>query len=185
MAKYEYSRPKYSEVAPKALPVAPPPPAILTPTLAQRIGNVLGFNSSAQRHIRETLHIYESCVSAAETHLPWAYSTVGLPDTFQTWFGFVQLHVWMVMVRLRAEGPQSKQVLEGLISHFFRDMEERMWATGVCVYNFNIGIYISESNNSTTIQYHFLNNRSMLNITLPNIRTSGLMESMLMDILEK
>ncbi|KNE60907.1 hypothetical protein AMAG_06667 [Allomyces macrogynus ATCC 38327] len=105
--------------------------SVLTPTFAQKIGTVLGLNSKAQTYQRETLYVYEQCAAGADAHLDWLVSEVGLPDTFQTWFSVTQVHVWMAMVRLRAEGPKGKEWIQGLVNHMFRDMEDRLWAMGI------------------------------------------------------
>ncbi|KAI9152470.1 Serine carboxypeptidase 3 [Blastocladiella emersonii ATCC 22665] len=103
----------------------------ITPAVAKRLAPVFGLQSKAQTHQRETLYMYERCSAAANAHLDWLIRDVGLPDTFQTWFGVTQVHVWMAMVRLRGEGPAGKDAIQGLVSHLFRDMEDRLWAMGI------------------------------------------------------
>lgn len=55
-----------------------------------------------------------------------------LPDNFQTWFSITQLHVWMLMVRLRAE-DHGKMYIQELVNRFFEDAEERIRLHGVRV----------------------------------------------------
>lgn len=58
----------------------------------------------------------------------------GLSDNYQTWFAITQLHVWMLMVRLRSEGS-GKLLIQELINRFFEDAEDRMFALGVVFSN--------------------------------------------------
>lgn len=60
----------------------------------------------------------------------------GLPDNFQTWFSVTHLHVWLLMVRIRAE-KNGKVFQQQLVNHFFHDIEDRMrynhkvWSKGL------------------------------------------------------
>ena len=50
-----------------------------------------------------------------------------LPPTFQSWFTITNLHVWMLTVRLRAlPDPIGKHYIQGLVDHFFLDLEDRV-----------------------------------------------------------
>lgn len=50
-----------------------------------------------------------------------------LPPTFQSWFSVTNLHVWMLTVRLRAlPEPLGKHYIQGLVDHFFIDVEDRI-----------------------------------------------------------
>jgi cytochrome b pre-mRNA-processing protein 3 len=50
-----------------------------------------------------------------------------LPPTFQSWFTITNLHVWLLTVRLRALPADSgKPAVQGLIDHFFLDVEDRI-----------------------------------------------------------
>jgi cytochrome b pre-mRNA-processing protein 3 len=52
-----------------------------------------------------------------------------LPPTFQSWFAVANLHVWMLTVRLRAlPEPVGKHYVQGLVDHFFLDVEDRIRA---------------------------------------------------------
>ena len=52
-----------------------------------------------------------------------------LPPTFQSWFTVTNLHVWLLTVRLRAlPATQGLNHIQGLIDHFFQDVEERVRA---------------------------------------------------------
>ena len=54
----------------------------------------------------------------------------GLPDNFSTWFAITQLHVWMMMVRLRPE-QHGRIYTQELVNRFFEDVEDRVRAHGV------------------------------------------------------
>jgi cytochrome b pre-mRNA-processing protein 3 len=50
-----------------------------------------------------------------------------LPPTFQSWFTVTNLHVWMLTTRLRAlPKPHAQAHIQGLIDHFFLDVEDRI-----------------------------------------------------------
>lgn len=50
-----------------------------------------------------------------------------LPPTFQSWFTVTNLHVWLLTVRLRAlQPPHGPNHIQGLIDHFFLDVEDRI-----------------------------------------------------------
>jgi len=52
-----------------------------------------------------------------------------LPPTFQSWFTIVNLHIWLLTVRLRAlPPPHGKIHVQALIDHFFLDVEDRIRA---------------------------------------------------------
>ncbi|KAI0915371.1 hypothetical protein AcV5_003862 [Taiwanofungus camphoratus] len=52
-----------------------------------------------------------------------------LPPTFQSWFTVVNLHVWLLTVRLRAlPPPHGTNHVQALIDHFFLDIEDRVRA---------------------------------------------------------
>ncbi len=52
----------------------------------------------------------------------------GLPDTLQSWFCIMQLHVWMVLVRARRE---DQRFLQHLVRLMWQDIEHRMYLMGV------------------------------------------------------
>ena len=54
-------------------------------------------------------------------------SACDLPPTFQSWFTITNLHIWLLTVRLRAlPPPQGANHIQGLIDHFFLDIEDRI-----------------------------------------------------------
>lgn len=55
------------------------------------------------------------------------YSVSGLPPTFQTWFQITQLHLWMLMVRMRALPKNvGHHYQQQMTNHFFNDAEARL-----------------------------------------------------------
>lgn len=53
------------------------------------------------------------------------YIACNLPDNFQSWFSVTQLHVWMLMVRLRADS-NGKMLIQELVNRLFEDAEARI-----------------------------------------------------------
>lgn len=55
------------------------------------------------------------------------YNASGLPPTFQTWFQITQLHLWMIMVRMRALPKNvGHHYQQQMTNHFFNDAEARL-----------------------------------------------------------
>lgn len=55
------------------------------------------------------------------------YQESGLPPTFQTWFQITQLHLWMIMVRMRALPKDvGHHYQQQMTNHFFNDAEARL-----------------------------------------------------------
>lgn len=55
------------------------------------------------------------------------YKDSGLPPTFQTWFQITQLHLWMIMVRMRALPKNvGHHYQQQMTNHFFNDAEARL-----------------------------------------------------------
>ncbi|KAI9567153.1 ubiquinol-cytochrome C chaperone-domain-containing protein [Boletus coccyginus] len=74
----------------------------------------LGYSSPKRLANRRALHMYNALKECA------------LPPTFQSWFTVTNLHVWLLTVRLRAlPAPHRLNHTQGLIDHFFQDVEER------------------------------------------------------------
>ncbi|KAJ1516336.1 hypothetical protein HMI55_002492 [Coelomomyces lativittatus] len=92
------------------------------------LAKYLGLLGSSQVQYRSMSLLYNTCVKASFARLPLTLEY--LPDTFQTWFSLTQLHVWMVLVRLRVEDLDQKQNIQFLVDHFFKDVERRIWAVG-------------------------------------------------------
>ena len=119
-----------------------------------KVFGALGYGSSRQIAARRALALYEQlCTGRAEEDSAfWAKgmrailclpgqivelciffcSPPGLiechlPPTFQSWFTVTNLHVWILMTRLRAlPAPHGQAHVQGLVDHFFLDVEDRI-----------------------------------------------------------
>ncbi|XP_064597341.1 ubiquinol-cytochrome-c reductase complex assembly factor 1-like [Liolophura sinensis] len=58
------------------------------------------------------------------------FEVFDMPDTFNSWFLVMELHVWMYMVRLAAEGADGKYVRNSLVEMMWKDVEERIKMIG-------------------------------------------------------
>ena len=58
-------------------------------------------------------------------------SVFDLPDTFYSWFLVVELHVWMLMVRLMAEGEEGRFTRNAMLEAMWLDCETRSKKLGV------------------------------------------------------
>lgn len=119
------------------------------------VARLLGHNSKTTTAIRETRGMYQLCAerevketgflyvgtstphpthiqrdTCSRTHSDLAANEeCKLPPTFQTWFAFTNLHVWLLTARLRAlPSPHGRLYIQELINHFFLDAEYRLRA---------------------------------------------------------
>ncbi|KAG2155268.1 uncharacterized protein EDB93DRAFT_1239181 [Suillus bovinus] len=94
------------------------------------VARVLGYGSPQQFANRRTLLLYNTlCATRADETSEFWKEEYALPPTFQSWFTITNLHVWLLTVRLRAlPEPHGIQHIQGLIDHFFQDIEERLRA---------------------------------------------------------
>jgi len=49
-----------------------------------------------------------------------------MPDTYQSWFNIISLHMWMILVRLKQEGDIGRTLSRHVIEVMWNDMEERL-----------------------------------------------------------
>ena len=142
--RYEKTEPERSWVVQKirANPIAL--------KVVRALGRAMGYGSTKQVAGRRTLAMYEQvcAVKASQDRLFWQgehfpsergslpcrltprdMSACDLPPTFQSWFTITNLHVWLLTVRLRAlPQPHGTTHIQGLIDHFFLDVEDRIRA---------------------------------------------------------
>ncbi|TGZ76065.1 hypothetical protein CRM22_000008 [Opisthorchis felineus] len=52
--------------------------------------------------------------------------TLGLPDTFQSWFSLTTLHMWLCLVRLRQEGIEGQLLKRPFVNLFWLDLKPRL-----------------------------------------------------------
>ena len=141
--RYEKAEPERSWLVQK---IRANPVALKT---VRALGRALGYGSTKQVAGRRTLAIYEQvcAVKASEDRAFWqgeclpserrsfppeltpCHIACDLPPTFQSWFTISNLHVWLLTVRLRAlPQPHGMTHIQGLIDHFFLDVEDRIRA---------------------------------------------------------
>ncbi|KAF9584490.1 Protein cbp3, mitochondrial [Lunasporangiospora selenospora] len=89
------------------------------------MARVTGHYTVGQTAMRSTHRFYEICAEQLNEKRSFWLDTCGLPDSFQTWFSITQLHVWLLMVRIRGE-QDGKKFQQQLVNHFFHDIEDRM-----------------------------------------------------------
>lgn len=83
---------------------------------------------------RSGFQLYESaCANIMMTDF---FKVFDLPDTFYSWFMVVELHVWMLMVRLMAEGEEGRYTRNAMLEAMWLDCETRskkLGATSVSI----------------------------------------------------
>lgn len=97
--------------------------------IALWVAPALGWYRPRSISIRNTRTLYMYCSEQGLYDLNrniW-YSKHALLPTFQSWFHITLLHVWMLMVRIRALPKKiGKMYQQELVNHFFEDCEHRM-----------------------------------------------------------
>ncbi|CAO3590177.1 unnamed protein product [Absidia cylindrospora] len=73
---------------------------------------------------------YNVCAQQMEMNKDFYVNKCNLPDTFQSWFSVTQLHVWMLMVHLRAH-DQGKLYIQEVVNRLFEDSEARIREHGI------------------------------------------------------
>ena len=63
-------------------------------------------------------------------------AALGLPDRFAATYSLLCLHVWLLLVRLRREGDDGRELAQILYEAFQDDVEIRVHAEGVKVTGF-------------------------------------------------
>eukprot|EP00111_Clytia_hemisphaerica_P024825 TCONS_00073200-protein len=91
-------------------------------------GSIVGnIKKNIARQMAKSLaskHLYEAC--ADQVNYEEFFVACEMPDTFQSWFYIMQLHVWMVLVRLRAEGTSGKNLAYTMVEIMWQDIEARI-----------------------------------------------------------
>ncbi|KAH9916481.1 uncharacterized protein B0H18DRAFT_1215083 [Fomitopsis serialis] len=95
-----------------------------------KAANVMGYGSPKQVAGRRAFAMYEQlCIVRPDEDRAFWQEECHLPPTFQSWFTVVNLHVWLLTVRLRAlPPPHGMNHIQALIDHFFLDVEDRVRA---------------------------------------------------------
>ncbi|KAI5890379.1 uncharacterized protein SCHCODRAFT_02546960 [Schizophyllum commune H4-8] len=102
-----------------------------------KLQSILGFQRSKPMAGRRGLMLYERvCAVKPDDEAKFWKEDCYLPSTFQSWFTIVNLHVWMLTVRLRAiPPPYGRDFVQALLDTFFYDLEDRI--TGVLQPKYN------------------------------------------------
>lgn len=85
------------------------------------------FNRSASR--RRASELYGAVVASARR--PTLYTRMGVADTPEGRYELIVLHLFLVMERLRAEGPGGLAAAQALVEAFVTDMDDNMREMGV------------------------------------------------------
>ena len=70
-------------------------------------------------------------------------AALGLPDRFVATYSLLCLHVWLLLVRLRREGDDGRELAQILYEAFQDDVEIRVHAEGVKVMFFLQYLHLS------------------------------------------
>ena len=74
-----------------------------------------------------------SCISLLVKHDNEVAAAFGLEQNFAGKYAMLSIHMWLCLVRLRAEGQEGKQLAQILYEDFTDDVEIRVRAAGVKV----------------------------------------------------
>lgn len=74
-------------------------------------------------------NLYEQCADGVSYEE--FFRACKMPDTFQSWFYVMQLHMWMLLVRLRVEGRYGKNISHKMVEIMWQDVEQRVKLIGV------------------------------------------------------
>jgi len=99
--------------------------------LAKATAVSLGLETRSATAVRRAQSMYGPCARAAQQSGAFYVKTCKLPNTFQTWFSVTQLHLWMIIARLRRDGQDGQAAASALMDAFISDIELRMGALGV------------------------------------------------------
>ncbi|ORX59459.1 hypothetical protein DM01DRAFT_1332937 [Hesseltinella vesiculosa] len=101
-----------------------------TKKLVYGLARVMGYYSNSSTAIRTSHDLYNICAKQWDMNKDFYINKCQLPDNFQSWFSVTQLHVWMLMVHLRAH-DQGKLHIQEIINRLFEDSEARIRDHGI------------------------------------------------------
>ena len=90
---------------------------------------MLTWLRARSRSGRTAAELYGSIVTAARREI--FYSELGIPDTPDGRFAMLALHMYLVLERLREEGPAGQELSRALVERFVTDMDDCMRELGV------------------------------------------------------
>ncbi|KAK9819883.1 hypothetical protein WJX72_003560 [[Myrmecia] bisecta] len=108
-----------------------PNPGVEENFLTRALLRLGGYYSRESRLLRGAKTLYDGVVEQATDTL--LYNALGLENKFPARYAMLSLHVWMCLVRLRAEGDDGKDLAQMLYENFTDDVEKRVHAEGVKV----------------------------------------------------
>jgi cytochrome b pre-mRNA-processing protein 3 len=81
------------------------------------------------RHRDAALRLYHAIV--AQARAPVFFAGFGVPDTFDGRFELIALHGYLVLNRLKAEGPRMAELAQELFDVMFADFDRGLREMGV------------------------------------------------------
>ncbi|XP_076065610.1 ubiquinol-cytochrome c reductase complex assembly factor 1 [Oratosquilla oratoria] len=98
--------------------------AVEEPGTIKKLLRKMGWLEHSRSRLKASgFKLYESI---AEKVVPTDFFQVcEMPDTFQSWFVVIELHIWMVMVRLEVEGEDGRFTRNALIEALWEDVDTR------------------------------------------------------------
>ncbi|KAI8497468.1 Ubiquinol-cytochrome-c reductase complex assembly factor 1 [Branchiostoma belcheri] len=109
-------------------------------SLPRRILKKLGFTGKLRRLRNSGLLMYACCTDGI--NFSDFFEACGLPDTLNSWFLIMELHVWMCLVRMKQEGEEGKIVCRWLVYTMWEDVKTRGKAMGVASSQMNESISV-------------------------------------------
>lgn len=91
-----------------------------------RKAGILDFGRSRLR--RNGYFIYDQV--ADNIDYKYFFAKFNLPDTFNSWFIVMELHIWMVLVRLMAEAEEGRFVRNMVIESMWEDIRQKTGLLG-------------------------------------------------------
>lgn len=92
------------------------------------MGSMLGnMRTSFAKYMSRSLaskNLYEA--TADRVQYEDFFLACDMPDTFQSWFYVMQLHVWLLLVRLRSEGSAGQNLAYSMVEIMWQDIEARI-----------------------------------------------------------
>ena len=100
------------------------PDDILNTPLA-RFRKKIGLYALTRNTMRlSAAYLYVACTDKVPVEL--FFKELKLPDTYFSWFVVTELHMWMIMSRLMAEGKEGKFARNELVKCLWDDCDQRL-----------------------------------------------------------
>lgn len=112
-------------------PTDEPRPEVATSRFRQALLTISGFYSKESQLLRGSKNLYQAVVQQAAE--PRLYEVFDLQKKFANEYNMLCLHVWMLLVRLRSEGKDGKDIAQMVYETFQDNVEARVRGEGVKV----------------------------------------------------